>query len=49
MKMHPLTGTLTALATPFRGFAVAYDDLRSLVDFQIKCGIDGLVPAGTTG
>jgi 4-hydroxy-tetrahydrodipicolinate synthase len=49
MKSRPLTGTLTALATPFRQQKVAYDDLRSLVNFQIKCGIDGLVPAGSTG
>lgn len=43
------TGAITALATPFRAGAVAYDDLRRLVDFQIKAGIDGLVPVGTTG
>lgn len=49
MKMRPLTGTLTALVTPFRQEKVAYDDLRELVEFQIKCGIDGLVPAGSTG
>ena len=29
--------------------AVAYDDLRKLVEFQIKSGINGLVPVGTTG
>jgi 4-hydroxy-tetrahydrodipicolinate synthase len=49
MKLRYLTGTLTALATPFRQEKVAYDDLRALVNFQIKCGIDGLVPAGSTG
>jgi 4-hydroxy-tetrahydrodipicolinate synthase len=49
MKSRPLTGTLTALVTPLRQQKVAYDDLRSLVNFQIKCGIDGLVPAGSTG
>lgn len=49
MKSRPLTGTLTALATPLRQQKVAYDDLRTLVNFQIKCGIDGLVPAGSTG
>ena len=49
MKLRPLTGTLTALVTPFRQEKVAYDDLRALVNFQIKCGIDGLVPAGSTG
>jgi len=49
MKLRPLTGTLTALVTPFRRQQVAFDDLQSLVDFQIKSGIDGLVPAGSTG
>lgn len=46
---RPFTGTITALVTPFRSGAVAFDDLRRLVDFQIKSGIDGLVPVGTTG
>jgi 4-hydroxy-tetrahydrodipicolinate synthase len=49
MKLRPLTGTLTALVTPFRHQKVAYEDLRSLVDFQIRSGIDGLVPSGSTG
>lgn len=46
---RPFTGTITALVTPFRDGAVAYDDLRRLVDFQVKGGIDGLVSVGTTG
>jgi 4-hydroxy-tetrahydrodipicolinate synthase len=49
MKLRPLTGTLTALVTPFQRQMVAYDDLRSLVNSQIRSGIDGLVPAGSTG
>jgi 4-hydroxy-tetrahydrodipicolinate synthase len=49
MKLRPLTGTITALVTPFQKQAVAYDDLKRLVDFQIKGGINGLVPVGTTG
>ena len=49
MKLRPLTGTLTALVTPFRKQQVAYDDLRALIEFQIKAGIDGLVPVGSTG
>ncbi len=44
-----LTGTLTAMVTPFRRGEVAYDELRRLVEFQIRGGIDGLVPVGTTG
>jgi 4-hydroxy-tetrahydrodipicolinate synthase len=49
MKIRPLTGTFTALVTPFRDGAVAYDDLRKLVKAQLRAGIDGLVPVGTTG
>ncbi len=49
MKLRPFTGTITALATPFRDGEVSYDDLRKLVAHQIKGGIDGLVPVGTTG
>jgi len=44
-----LTGTLTALVTPFKKQQVAYDDLEALIEFQIKGGIDGLVAVGTTG
>jgi 4-hydroxy-tetrahydrodipicolinate synthase len=49
MKLRPLTGTITALATPFRDGQVAFDDLKKLVAHQIKGGINGLVPVGTTG
>jgi 4-hydroxy-tetrahydrodipicolinate synthase len=49
MKLRPFTGTITALATPFLDGEVSYDDLRKLVAHQIKGGIDGLVPVGTTG
>jgi len=49
MKSRPLTGTLTALVTPFKNHEVAYRDLEKLVEHQIKGGIDGLVPVGTTG
>lgn len=49
MKLRPLTGAITALVTPFRQNQVAYEDLRKLVEHQIKGGIDGLVPVGTTG
>ena len=42
-------GALTALVTPFRGDAVDEKALREIVEHQIVNGIDGLVPAGTTG
>jgi 4-hydroxy-tetrahydrodipicolinate synthase len=48
-RPRPFTGCHTAIVTPFRRGAVAYDELRRLVEFQIKGGIDGLVPVGTTG
>jgi 4-hydroxy-tetrahydrodipicolinate synthase len=49
MKQRPLTGTITALVTPFRHGEIAFDDLAKLVNHQIRGGIDGLVPVGTTG
>jgi len=48
-RRRSFTGSYTALVTPFKNGAVAYDELRQLIEFQIKGGIDGLVPVGTTG
>lgn len=48
-RSHTFTGTYTALVTPFARGAVAFDELRKLVAAQIKAGISGLVPVGTTG
>ncbi|MEI6107806.1 MAG: 4-hydroxy-tetrahydrodipicolinate synthase [Opitutae bacterium] len=48
-RPRQFTGSYTALVTPFRGGAIAYDELRQLVDAQIKGGISGVVPVGTTG
>lgn len=48
-RSRVFTGTYTAIVTPFRGGAVAYDELRKFVNFQIKGGVSGLVPVGTTG
>ena len=43
-------GAHTAIVTPFKADgAVDYDRLRSLIEFQIEGGIDGIVPVGTTG
>jgi 4-hydroxy-tetrahydrodipicolinate synthase len=49
MKPRLLTGTITALATPFSGKRVSFKDLKSLVEHQVRGGVDGLVPVGTTG
>lgn len=42
-------GAFTALITPFRAGEVDEPALRALVETQIRAGIDGLVPCGTTG
>lgn len=43
-------GAYTAIVTPYdRNGDVDYTRLRELVEFQIKNGIDGIVPVGTTG
>ncbi len=45
-----LRGAFTALVTPMKeNGEVDYDGFRELVDFQLREGIDGLVPLGTTG
>jgi 4-hydroxy-tetrahydrodipicolinate synthase len=49
MKPRTLIGAITALATPFRGKAVSFVDLKKLIEHQIRGGIAGLVPVGTTG
>lgn len=49
MKLRQLTGTFTALVTPFRDGRVSLPDLKKLVAHQLRGGIDGLVPVGTTG
>jgi len=47
--MAELSGTLTALITPFRDDAIDEPALRALVEAQIEGKVDGLVPCGTTG
>lgn len=42
-------GSMTALVTPFRNGAVDEAAFQKFVDWQIKEGIDGVVPVGTTG
>src|SRR5436305_10555579 len=44
-----LTGTYTAIVTPFKNGQLDTDAFRRLIELQIKGGIDGIVPVGTTG
>ncbi|HEY3760221.1 MAG TPA: 4-hydroxy-tetrahydrodipicolinate synthase [Verrucomicrobiae bacterium] len=43
------TGTYTAIVTPFRAGAIDEDALERLIHMQVKGGVDGIVPVGTTG
>src|SRR5512137_1503660 len=43
------TGTYTAIVTPFRDGQVDEAALKRLIQAQIKAGVDGIVPVGTTG
>jgi len=43
------SGAMTAMITPFRDQKLDEKRLAAQIEFQIKGGIDGLVPAGTTG
>jgi 4-hydroxy-tetrahydrodipicolinate synthase len=43
------TGTYTAMVTPFRNGQLDEPALEGLIKLQIKGGVDGIVPVGTTG
>lgn len=43
------TGTYTAIVTPFKNGKIDDTALERLIEFQIKGGVDGIAPAGTTG
>lgn len=48
--MQQLKGILPALVTPFDASgAVDYDMLASIIEFQLKAGVSGFVPLGSTG
>lgn len=48
--MKKITGAITAIVTPFqKNGAIDVKTLEGLVDFQIKAGINGIVPCGSTG
>ena len=43
------TGTYTAIVTPFKNGQIDEAALEKLIKAQIKGGVDGIVPVGTTG
>jgi 4-hydroxy-tetrahydrodipicolinate synthase len=43
------TGTYTAIVTPFKNGKIDAAALERLIRLQIKAGVDGIVPVGTTG
>jgi 4-hydroxy-tetrahydrodipicolinate synthase len=43
------SGAIVAIVTPFKNDKVDEKALRALIEFQIKSGISGIVPCGTTG
>ncbi len=47
--MEKFHGALVAIVTPFKDGAVDEQGLVDLIEFQIKNGTHGIVPAGTTG
>jgi 4-hydroxy-tetrahydrodipicolinate synthase len=43
------TGTYTAIVTPFKNGSIDETAFQRLIESQIKGGVDGIAPAGTTG
>ena len=43
------TGTYTAIVTPFKNGALDAPALERVIKMQIRGGVDGIVPVGTTG
>src|SRR5260221_7090301 len=43
------TGTYTAIVTPFKNGSIDETALARLIRIQVKAGVDGVVPVGTTG
>ena len=43
------TGTYTAIVTPFKNGRLDRAALEHIIKMQIRAGVDGIVPVGTTG
>ena len=48
-KQLHFTGTYTAIVTPFRDNKIDEAAFEKLVKAQVRGGVDGIVPVGTTG
>ena len=46
--MNPFSGTYTAIVTPFKKGVLDEDARARLLRAQIRGGVDGIVPVGTT-
>src|SRR5580700_10738919 len=44
-----LTGTYTAIVTPFHRGKLDLEALERVIEMQVRAGVDGIVPVGTTG
>ena len=42
-------GVYTAIVTPFNGGKLDDEALNNLIQMQVRAGVDGIVPVGTTG
>ena len=49
MKKTVFEGVATAIVTPLNANGVDYEAFGRLIDWQIACGVDAIVAAGTTG
>ena len=49
MRSNMFTGTYTAIVTPFRNGKIDEAALERLIRAQVRAGVDGIVPVGTTG
>ncbi|MBQ3640294.1 MAG: 4-hydroxy-tetrahydrodipicolinate synthase [Clostridia bacterium] len=49
MKKTVFEGVATAIVTPMNASGVDYEAFGKLIDWQIACGVDAIVAAGTTG
>lgn len=49
MNLNIFDGTITALITPFSQGEIDFKSLKTLIDRQVKSGINGIVIGGSTG